>query len=52
MNKLGSGISNKKTAQVEKFERDQIIENFAKRIEKMGKVPGTHTLGFATREEI
>jgi hypothetical protein len=40
-----NGIGNKLSAQAEKSQRDAAIENFAQRAEKLGKWPGTHTLG-------
>jgi hypothetical protein len=44
MVKVGSGIG-KTTARIERHAREATFTNFADRAEKLGKFPGTHTLG-------
>lgn len=54
MFKMGSGVGNKKTARMERFEREAILERYEQRVQEQGKHPGTHTLGveFKTRSHL
>lgn len=46
----GTGIG-RFTATTERLEREEIIKNYVKRVEKLGKFPGTHTLGAEFRSK-